>query len=153
MMDLDFFKSVNDTHGHLMGSHVLAEVGKLIIDSVRRRDVAGRYGGEEFIAYLSEVDPNDALQAAERVRKAIATHPFTLDDKTVRVTISIGVAHYPVHGNDSKELIGAADKALYDAKNRGRNRVMLAGSPATADDETTPRGPDDPGGAGSPPTA
>jgi two-component system cell cycle response regulator len=126
MMDLDRFKLVNDTHGHLMGSHVLAEVGKLIRESLRARDVSGRYGGEEFNTYLSEVDAHKAFVAAERVRLVIASHPFSLDGNTIRVTISIGVARYPEHGSDIKTLVARADRALYDAKESGRNRVVLA---------------------------
>src|SRR5213593_1735758 len=77
MMDLDRFKAVNDTHGHLMGSHVLSEVGRLIRESIRTADVAARYGGEEFVAYLSETSLIGAAQAAERMRMAIAGQPFT----------------------------------------------------------------------------
>ncbi len=126
MMDLDFFKLVNDGNGHLMGSHVLAEVGRIIRDSIRDADVSARYGGEEFITYLAETDADAALLAAERVRAAIETHSFTLDAVTIGVTISIGVAHAPLHGYDMKSVIGAADRALYRAKARGRNRVCAA---------------------------
>lgn len=124
MMDLDRFKSVNDTHGHLMGSHVLAEVGRLIRESIRGNDVAARYGGEEFVAYLSETGPPGALQAAERVRKAIETNAFTLDGTTIRVTISIGISSCPEQGRDLQSLVGRADRALYRAKQGGRNRVV-----------------------------
>ncbi|MFQ5877115.1 MAG: GGDEF domain-containing protein [Acidobacteriota bacterium] len=125
MMDLDRFKTVNDTHGHLMGSHVLAEVGRLIRESLRGADVAGRYGGEEFIAYLAETGP-EALKAAERVRRAIASHPFSLDGRTIGVTISIGIARFPDHGGDLRSLVARADRALYEAKESGRDRVCLA---------------------------
>jgi diguanylate cyclase (GGDEF)-like protein len=123
MMDLDRFKSVNDTHGHLMGSHVLSEVGRLIRESIRAADVSARYGGEEFVSYLAETPLAGARQAAERVRAAIEGHPFTLDGVTIRVTISIGVAVCPEHGRDLKTLVARADKALYRAKESGRNRV------------------------------
>jgi len=125
MMDLDRFKSVNDTHGHLMGSHVLAEVGRLIRDSIRSADVAARYGGEEFLAYLSETDVAGARLAAERVREAIEAHPFTLDGTTIRVTISIGIAAAPGHGRDLTTLVRRADRALYRAKETGRNRTCV----------------------------
>jgi diguanylate cyclase (GGDEF)-like protein len=125
MMDLDRFKSVNDTHGHLMGSHVLAEVGRLIRTSVRAADLSARYGGEEFVAYLAETTQLGATQAAERIRKSIESHPFTLDAVTIRVTISIGIALCPEHGSDIKSLVARADKALYNAKESGRNRVCL----------------------------
>jgi len=126
MMDLDRFKSVNDAHGHQMGSHVLSEVGRLIRDHIRSADVSARYGGEEFVSYLSETDVPGALLAAERVRTAIAAHAFTLDEVTIRVTISIGVAAAPQHGRTIKELVGSADRALYQAKESGRNRVCAA---------------------------
>lgn len=125
MMDLDRFKSVNDTHGHLMGSHVLAEVGRLIRESIRGNDVAARYGGEEFVAYLSETGVPGAAQAAERVRHAIEACAFTLDGKTIRVTISIGISSCPEHGRDIQSLVGRADRALYRAKQGGRNRVEV----------------------------
>ncbi len=127
MMDLDFFKLVNDGNGHLMGSHVLAEVGRVIRKSIREADVSARYGGEEFITYLAEVDTDGALPAAERIRAAVEAHRFTLDDVTIGVTISIGVAHAPLHGQDLKSVVGAADRALYRAKETGRNRVCTAG--------------------------
>ncbi len=125
MMDLDHFKTVNDTHGHLMGSHVLQEVGRLIRESTRSADVTARYGGEEFVAYLPEASTQTAHQVAERVRTAIERHPFTLDGKTIRVTISIGIAFRPEHGRDINSLVACADRALYRAKESGRNRVVL----------------------------
>ncbi len=123
MMDLDRFKSVNDTRGHQMGSHVLAEVGRLIRQSIRVEDVSARYGGEEFVSYLTEAPAAGAMQAAERIRRAIEEHPFTLDDRTIRVTISIGIAVCPEHGRDLTALVARADRALYRAKETGRNRV------------------------------
>ncbi len=125
MMDLDRFKSVNDSLGHLMGSHVLAEVGRLIRESIRAVDVAARYGGEEFVAYLSESSLPGATQVAERIRKSIEGHPFTLDGVTIQVTISIGIASCPEHGRDIQALVGRADHALYRAKETGRNRVCI----------------------------
>jgi two-component system, cell cycle response regulator len=125
MMDLDRFKSVNDRHGHLMGSHVLAEVGGLIRRSIRAADVAARYGGEEFVAYLSETNLAGAAQVAERIRTAIDRHRFTLDGTTLAVTISIGIACCPEHGRDIGTLVRRADRALYRAKSGGRNRVCI----------------------------
>lgn len=125
MMDLDHFKAVNDTHGHQMGSHVLAEVGRLIRESIRTNDVSGRYGGEEFISYLSEAGPAQAMKVAERVRKTIGSNLFTLDDHSIRVTISIGIALFPIHGKTIRSLVGSADRALYRAKGQGRDRVFV----------------------------
>jgi len=126
MMDLDHFKSVNDTHGHLMGSHVLSEVGRLIRESIRMDDVSARYGGEEFLAYLPERSAGEALRAAERIRRAIEHEPIRLDGVTVDITISIGIATFPEHGQDLKSLVGHADRELYRAKKAGRNRVCGA---------------------------
>lgn len=126
MMDLDRFKSVNDTHGHLMGSHVLAEVGGVIRECSRSADISARYGGEEFVSYLSETASEGAEVAAERLRAAIEAHPFRLDDVSARVTISIGVATAPKDGSSVTALVGVADRALYRAKESGRNRVCVA---------------------------
>lgn len=126
MMDLDRFKKVNDTHGHLMGSHVLAEVGRIIRETIREVDVSARYGGEEFVSYLAETPGTGAERAAERIRQAIERHEFTLDGTTIRVTISIGIACLPEDGRDIASLVGRADEALYDAKEGGRNRVCRA---------------------------
>ncbi|MDX1494301.1 MAG: GGDEF domain-containing protein [Longimicrobiales bacterium] len=126
MMDLDRFKSVNDTHGHLMGSHVLAEVGGIIRHCIRSEDVSARYGGEEFITYLAETGSEGARLCAERIRAAIEDHVFVLDDVSIRVTISIGTATAPGNGTSIKELVGRADEALYKAKETGRNRVCVS---------------------------
>ncbi len=131
MMDLDHFKTVNDTHGHLMGSHVLSEVGRLIRESIRMDDVSARYGGEEFLAYLPERSGGEALRAAERIRRAIEQEPIRQDGVTVGITISIGIATFPEHGQDLKSLVGRADRELYRAKKSGRNRVCAATRPRT----------------------
>lgn len=126
MMDLDRFKSVNDVHGHLMGSHVLSEVGGIIQRALRIADVTARYGGEEFLGYLAETDIPGVELVAERIRAAVEAHPFMLDDVTISVQISIGIAVAPEHGTDIKSLVAAADRALYRAKETGRNRVCVA---------------------------
>ena len=131
MMDLDRFKQVNDGYGHLMGSHVLSEIGGLIREGLRSTDVSARYGGEEFVAYLSEVDLAGGAQAAHRVRSAVEAHPFTRTDEngssvTVRLTVSLGVSVFPTHGATLESLVAAADAALYRAKESGRNRVCVA---------------------------
>jgi diguanylate cyclase (GGDEF)-like protein len=126
MMDLDHFKSVNDGHGHQMGSHVLAEVGRIIRQCFRVGDVSARYGGEEFISYLAETDTAGAELGAERVRSEIEAFPFVLDEVSIHVTISIGIAIAPKDGEDIKTLVAAADRALYRAKDTGRNRVCIA---------------------------
>jgi two-component system, cell cycle response regulator len=127
MMDLDHFKRVNDTYGHLVGSQCLAEVGKLIRESTRETDVSGRYGGEEFITFLPESETAAGLIVAERIRQAMEKHTFRYDDTAYQVRVSIGVATWPADGNDVESLVRAADTALYRAKNEGRNRCVVYG--------------------------
>ncbi|HYH87138.1 MAG TPA: GGDEF domain-containing protein, partial [Pyrinomonadaceae bacterium] len=132
MMDLDHFKAVNDTHGHLVGSQTLEEVGTLITRALRAGDVASRFGGEEFAAFLLNADCAQGLVAAERVRSSIEAHEFSAvrrgsasaTGETLRLTISVGVATYPDDACDPIELVELADTALYRAKNMGRNRVV-----------------------------
>lgn len=132
MMDLDHFKTVNDTYGHLTGSQTLEEVGGCITQALRAGDVAARFGGEEFAAFLLDADVAQALVAGERVRRAVEEHEFTItrpkpdgESRTHHITISIGVAAFPDDARDPIELIELADTALYRAKRSGRNRVCL----------------------------
>jgi diguanylate cyclase (GGDEF)-like protein len=144
MMDLDHFKRVNDTCGHLVGSQTLEEIGGLITRALRAGDVAARFGGEEFAAFLLDADCTQAIVAAERVRTAIEEHVFSAtrrgaaseENRTLRMTISIGVAAYPDDARDPIELIELADTALYHAKQSGRNRVSAF---CLASDAATPR--------------
>src|ERR1051325_754358 len=132
MMDLDHFKAVNDTHGHLVGSQTIEEVGALITRALRAGDVAARFGGEEFAPFLLHADCAQGLVAAERVRSSIESNLFSAvrrgaandTGETLRLTISIGVASYPDDARDPIELVELADTALYRAKNMGRNRVV-----------------------------
>ena len=132
MMDLDHFKSVNDRYGHLVGSQTIEEVSTLITRALRAGDVAARFGGEEFAAFLLNADCAQGLVAAERVRAAIEAHYFPAtrrgapdeSGETMRITISVGVAAFPDDARDPIELIELADTALYRAKNLGRNRVV-----------------------------
>lgn len=130
MMDIDHFKLVNDSYGHLVGSQTLEEIGGLIKKALRAGDVAARFGGEEFAAFLLDADYAQALVAAERVRSVIAQHEFAAvrkgssgELKTHRLTISIGVAAFPDDARDPIELVELADSALYRAKRSGRNRI------------------------------
>ena len=125
MMDIDFFKKVNDTYGHQSGSFVLSQIGHLIQDNLRDLDLSARYGGEEFITSLLETNRSQAFTIAERIRQAIANHVFVYDSKSIKITISIGVAQYPEDGCTIKELVAEADKALYRCKHTGRNKVCL----------------------------
>ncbi len=108
MMDIDDFKKVNDTFGHLMGSQVLKELGALIANNIRNQDFACRYGGEEFVLLMQESDSASAWRAAERLREVIAAHRFTYDGQEVQITISMGISQYPEHGPGMGDLIAAA---------------------------------------------
>jgi diguanylate cyclase (GGDEF)-like protein len=129
MVDIDGFKLINDTHGHLAGDTVLREVAKRVKGTIRRYDAAGRYGGEEFLIILPGCDGPAALQQAERVREVFAGQPFTIGGRALPVTCSIGVSlHSGLFPPDADALIRTADAALYEAKHGGRNRVELAGA-------------------------
>ncbi len=124
MLDLDHFKNVNDTYGHLAGDYVLKETVRLLRDKVlRTSDVLGRYGGEEFCIIMSEAALRTGNDVAERIRKAVEKHEFVFDSNKLVVTISAGVAQISKQEESSKDLIEAADKALYRAKETGRNKV------------------------------
>ena len=127
MLDVDFFKSFNDSYGHLTGDQILKEIGGIIKASIREIDIAGRYGGEEFCVVLPETDTEGALLAAERIRLAVEKTPIKAYDTTIQVTVSIGVATMPVHASTTTELLDKADWALYRAKKSGRNRVCAFG--------------------------
>ena len=127
IFDIDHFKSYNDSHGHLAGDEVLRSVARVLEQNVRPADVACRYGGEEFLVAMPDAEKADALRAAERIREAIASHPFAhaSSQPLGRLTISGGVASLRVDGTNSTELIRHADQALYQAKAAGRNRILL----------------------------
>jgi diguanylate cyclase (GGDEF)-like protein len=128
MMDIDHFKSINDTYGHLVGDEILKEVVKIIKAQIRAIDILGRYGGEEFGLILPETDENGALILAEKIRKKIEKNNFLVksgeDTVKVKITVSIGVSTYPDKNiKDIITLIKRADDALYISKDQGRNRI------------------------------
>jgi diguanylate cyclase (GGDEF)-like protein len=125
MLDIDFFKSINDTYGHKAGDHILRGVAAILNLTVRQSDIVGRYGGEEFGLVLPEISAERAYQLCERIRTAIAEHLFHLDNKEVNITVSIGICTKSPEFNDYKEMIQKADKMLYEAKAKGRNRVEI----------------------------
>lgn len=132
MFDIDHFKSFNDVHGHAGGDAVLAQFGKLLQAMSRGEDIACRYGGEEFTLILPEADLETARARAEAIRVAVAAmHVQHLGKLLPQVTVSIGVAGYPAHGDLPERLMQAADEALYAAKRAGRNRVEVAATIAT----------------------
>lgn len=126
MMDLDYFKEVNDSHGHQYGDFVLRECTRLIADEIRSSDILARYGGEEFVLLLPNVDLVGARQVAEKIRKKLSQHNFSQADKRHALTISIGICcGNPERDLTGRDLLRYADKALYQAKEMGRNRVVV----------------------------
>jgi diguanylate cyclase (GGDEF)-like protein len=122
MIDVDRFKEFNDVHGHLAGDQVLKGVGRVIPEATRDIDIVARYGGEEFIALLPECDLENGIRAGERIRERVAKEAF--DGRVV--TVSVGVAEFPMHGDSVAAVVGAADGALYEAKRQGRDQVRGA---------------------------
>ncbi len=129
LLDVDHFKHYNDTNGHLMGDTLLKEMAALLTKTSRNIDVVARYGGEEFVLILVETNKMGAAIKAENLRKSVAGHDFANGDKQPlgSITVSGGFAGYPEDGKTVEELIDAADKALYKAKEAGRNRMLPAG--------------------------
>jgi diguanylate cyclase (GGDEF)-like protein len=129
MLDLDHFKVINDTHGHVAGDAVLVSLTACVAEQLRSEDVFGRYGGEEFVVVCRATLPSEAGVIADRLRDTIERLDVTHRDKAIRCTASFGVAGLPVVPADTPhDLIQAADKALYAAKASGRNRVVVAAS-------------------------
>jgi diguanylate cyclase (GGDEF)-like protein len=125
--DIDDFKSINDAHGHLVGSHVLMEMAAVILSSVRDTDMVARYGGDEFVVVLPETPIEQAMYVAERVREKIAHHAFTGGRRLrLNITASFGVAAFPQHAPSPQQLVSCADAAMYEAKAAGKNRVRTA---------------------------
>lgn len=125
MLDLDHFKKINDTYGHQAGDEVLRQTGAGIAKSLRSPDIAGRYGGEEFIVGMVDITQEAAAQVAERIRSCIADLPIAIRDEVIHVTASIGLA-YLNKNDDLQSLVKRTDAALYAAKESGRNRVMIS---------------------------
>lgn len=125
-VELDQMKAVNDSHGHQAGDTVLIELARRLTEAVREVDVVARWGGDEFTLLLPKTGLAGALLLAEKIRSAVGNAPFRIDDSSLPITISVGVAAYPEHGSSGKELVAAADAAMYRAKAGGRNRVEHA---------------------------
>jgi two-component system cell cycle response regulator len=125
LIDVDHFKHVNDDHGHLAGDEVLRELVRRMKLAVRPYDTIGRYGGEEFLAFIPDCNEGHGVRVADRMRQIIAATPFAAAGRPLATTASFGVAEYRA-GEDVDTLIGRADAALYGAKREGRNRVVAA---------------------------
>jgi len=139
LFDIDHFKQYNDTNGHLPGDELLKSLSQILRDNIRDNELVGRYGGEEFIMVMPNVDRDAALMAAERIRKLIEGTPFEHAEKqpSGSVTVSGGVSVWPMDGSDVETLMRRADDALYEAKRAGRNRVC-AWTPAGIGGDTEP---------------
>jgi len=128
MADIDCFKQLNDSHGHQAGDVFLQKVASILQTSARTGDLACRFGGEEFLLVFPAMQLEDASKRLAQVRDDVAKEYVKLGQQKLSRTISIGIASYPIHANNSQGLINAADKALYRAKNVGRNRISIYGS-------------------------
>lgn len=127
MIDLDYFKQVNDTHGHLAGDAVLVRVAEILAENARDYDEVGRYGGEEFAVLLPNTSKDDAAMIAERIRKSIEQNKIDIGEMQLQITASLGVASYPAQGiNTINDLLKRADEALYEAKESSRNVVVVS---------------------------
>jgi diguanylate cyclase (GGDEF)-like protein len=127
MFDIDHFKAVNDTYGHQCGDYILQSIAEIIRNSIRSEDILARYGGEEFCCLLPETPMEAAMILAERFRIKIADHVFEFCQSSIRVTISLGVSAMSAKAMTPDLLLKKADDGLYMAKNRGRNRIEVAG--------------------------
>ncbi|RKY49164.1 MAG: hypothetical protein DRP86_05725 [Candidatus Neomarinimicrobiota bacterium] len=129
MLDLDDFKKVNDTHGHLYGDYMLRIVADIIKNNIRMVDIVARYGGEEFTVILANAEKEAVMGTAQRIRQKIAEYPFEQGGIRASVTASIGMASFPEDSHDGISLIQAADDAMYKAKRTGKNRVEIYKKP------------------------
>jgi diguanylate cyclase (GGDEF)-like protein len=126
MIDCDNLKQVNDTHGHESGNRLLQHVARGVRSELRGSDVLARYGGDEFVALLPETGSSGAREMGERIRRAIEMSKLDVHGTDVVTNVSIGVASYPEDGGSVEAIMEKADKAMYRAKQRGRNRVMMS---------------------------
>ena len=132
VFDLDGFKDINDRHGHPGGDGILCAVVEALRGTIRKHDLLGRFGGDEFALIMPDADAEAALAISERARLAVEGATFTCGTAVERVTISAGLAIHGPHGTDWESLLSAADRALYEAKSGGRNRVVLCSGPRDA---------------------
>ena len=127
MLDIDYFKNYNDTHGHPAGDAVLKIIAEILVKNIRNIDVAARYGGEEFALILVETDKASAAVVANKLKRLVENYKFNYENTQPngKITISMGVASFPENGKSPDDLVSQADKRLYRAKKDGRNRVVL----------------------------
>jgi len=132
MIDLDHFKEFNDTYGHIAGDAALKELGQILVNTARKTDVVARYGGEEWIICLNHTNRDGGAKIAEKLRKAVEKNVFNLKGQETRITISIGIATAPEDGSEYSSIVEAADKAMYQAKAGGRNRIQVFTGPGSS---------------------
>ncbi|MDO5438029.1 MAG: GGDEF domain-containing protein, partial [bacterium] len=125
LVDIDYFKKINDVYGHLAGDYVLKEVSKIFINTLRKTDFVYRYGGEEICILMPETLIEKAFIPLERLRKTIENRNFIFEGKKMNVTVSIGASTYRKEMRDANELVEKADAALYRAKKSGKNKVVM----------------------------
>ena len=125
LMDIDHFKNINDEFGHQAGDRVLIELGQLILENTRQSDFACRFGGEEFVIVIPEIEIPDALRRIDQLRESVNQRTFIFSQQRMHITLSAGIAVYPQNGETTDTLLFAADQALYAAKHAGRNRVVI----------------------------
>ncbi|MCI0470948.1 MAG: diguanylate cyclase [Candidatus Aminicenantes bacterium] len=127
MIDIDDFKRINDTYGHLVGDHVLRQVAELLKKSIRSHDLVARYGGEEFTVILPETLEEEAIKVGSRIVSAIHEHPFNVMEKDTsdRISVTVGLASFPKNAAEPEQLIENSDQALYEGKNAGKNQVYI----------------------------
>ena len=125
MADIDHFKKINDTHGHLVGDVILERVAAILKENVREIDLVGKFGGEEFIIVLPETEMPEAKQITQRLCDLVNEKSIHAYDEEIRVTLSLGISAFPGQARGMQDLIQRADEALYKAKELGRNRVEI----------------------------
>lgn len=125
MLDADHFKKINDEYGHLIGDHILKHICACLKKILRKSDCIGRYGGEEFLILLTETDQQKAYEVMDKCRELLSQEPIQIGDKSVHVSVSIGLAQLNDEDDDAWQAVDRADQALYQAKSDGRNRVVI----------------------------
>ncbi|MBI4006322.1 MAG: GGDEF domain-containing protein [Gammaproteobacteria bacterium] len=125
MIDADNLKEVNDRYGHEAGNRLIKALSDTIKSCLRESDILARYGGDEFIALLPETDSENAVEVGDRIRKAVENTAFDMEGNQIKTTVSIGIANFPKHAENTDSLLHKVDRAMYQSKNSGRNRVTL----------------------------
>ncbi|MFB6350622.1 MAG: GGDEF domain-containing protein [Bradymonadaceae bacterium] len=138
LMDVDRFKEINDTYGHVAGDAVLEQLGGVVESTIRTEDLFARYGGDEFAVLLRDVSGDTMRTIGERIRSRVASHRFETDHAVIDMTVSVGVAAYePLLMRDIDDLLEATDRSLYEAKEAGRNQLRVRENPLNQLDSAT----------------